>query len=102
MSPPSESRERAHRRAWTWAVGAPGFLLIALNRPDVFLRGDVALPRAVQRAYRFDHVPTELEMDRLAERCRPYRSLGVAYLFTSEDDEQAQSRAARPATNRAV
>jgi 3-methyladenine DNA glycosylase/8-oxoguanine DNA glycosylase len=39
---------------WT----AHGFLLIALNRPDVFLPGDVALRRAVQRAYGLDHAPT--------------------------------------------
>jgi 3-methyladenine DNA glycosylase/8-oxoguanine DNA glycosylase len=38
---------------WT----AHGFLLIALNRPDVFLPGDVALRRAAQRAYGFDHAP---------------------------------------------
>jgi DNA-3-methyladenine glycosylase II len=68
---------------WT----AHGFLLIALNRPDVFLPGDLALRRAVERAYGFDHAPTELEMDQLAERWRPYRSLGVAYLFASEYDE---------------
>jgi len=80
---------------WT----AHGFLLIALNRPDVFLPGDVALRRAVQRAYGFDHAPTELEMDQLAERWRPYRSLGVAYLFTSEYDQQAQLGSARPASN---
>lgn len=65
---------------WT----AHGFLLIALNRPDVFLPGDVALRRAVQRAYGFDHTPTADEMDQLAQRWRPYRSLGVAYLFASE------------------
>jgi DNA-3-methyladenine glycosylase II len=68
---------------WT----AHGFLLIALDRPDVFLPGDVALRRAVERAYAFDHPPTEREMDELAERWRPYRSLGVAYLFASEYDD---------------
>ena len=67
---------------WT----AHGFLLIALNRPDVFLPGDVALRRAVQRAYGLDHAPTEVELNQLAERWRPYRSLAVAYLFTSEYD----------------
>ena len=36
---------------WT----ARGFLLIALNRPDVFLTGDLALRRAIQREYAFDH-----------------------------------------------
>jgi DNA-3-methyladenine glycosylase II len=65
---------------WT----AHGFLLIALDRPDVSLPGDLALRRAVQRAYGFDHSPTEEEMDELAERWRPYRSLAVAYLFASE------------------
>jgi len=80
---------------WT----AHGFLLIALNRPDVFLPGDVALRRAVQRAYGFDHAPTELEMSQLAERWRPYRSLAVAYLFTSEYDQQAKLGSARPASN---
>jgi DNA-3-methyladenine glycosylase II len=68
---------------WT----AHGFLLIALNRPDVFLPGDLALRRAVARAYGFDHTPTADEMDQLAERWRPDRSLGVAYLFASEYDE---------------
>lgn len=65
---------------WT----AHGFLLVALDRPDVFLPGDLALRRAVGRAYGFDHVPAEKEMEQLAERWRPYRSLAVAYLFASE------------------
>jgi DNA-3-methyladenine glycosylase II len=68
---------------WT----AHGFLLIALDRPDVFLPGDLALHRAFERAYGFDHPPTEQEMEQLAERWRPYQSLGVAYLFVSEHDE---------------
>ena len=46
--------------------------------------GDLALRRAVQRAYRFDHPPTEDEMVQVAERWRPYRSLAVSYLFASE------------------
>jgi DNA-3-methyladenine glycosylase II len=65
---------------WT----AHGFLLVALDRPDVFLPGDLALRRAIRRAYGFDHLPTEDEMEQLAERWRPYRSLAVAYLFASE------------------
>jgi DNA-3-methyladenine glycosylase II len=67
---------------WT----AHGFLLVALDRPDVFLSGDVALRRAIQRAYGLDHAPTEAEMLELAERWRPYRSLAVGYLFASEYD----------------
>jgi DNA-3-methyladenine glycosylase II len=67
---------------WT----ARGFLLVALDRPDVFLSGDLALGRAVERAYGLDHAPTEEEMLQLAERWRPYRSLAVSYLFASEYD----------------
>jgi 3-methyladenine DNA glycosylase/8-oxoguanine DNA glycosylase len=39
---------------------------------------------AVQRAYGFDHLPTEDEMVQVAERWRPYRSLAVSYLFASQ------------------
>lgn len=67
---------------WT----ANGFLLVALDRPDVLLPGDLALRRAVQRVYGFDHLPTEPELRQLADRWRPYRSLAVSYLFASEYD----------------
>ena len=63
---------------------AHGFLLVALDRPDVFLPGDVALRRAIQRLYDFDHVPTQDELIELSDRWRPYRSLAVSYLFASE------------------
>jgi DNA-3-methyladenine glycosylase II len=65
---------------WT----AHGFLIVALDRPDVLLSGDLALRRAVQHAYGFDHLPTEDEMVQLAEAWHPYRSLAVSYLFASE------------------
>lgn len=69
---------------WT----AHGFLIVALDRPDVLLTGDLALRRVVERAYGFDHLPTEDEMTRVAERWRPYRSLAVSYLFASEFQKQ--------------
>jgi DNA-3-methyladenine glycosylase II len=65
-----------------WTVH--GFLIIALDRPDVLLPGDLALRRAVRHAYGLDQMPTEQEMLRLAEHWRPYRSLAVSYLFASE------------------
>jgi DNA-3-methyladenine glycosylase II len=65
---------------WT----AHGFLIVALDRPDVLLSGDLALRRAVRQAYGFDHLPTEDEMVQVAEPWRPYRSLAVSYLFASE------------------
>lgn len=65
---------------WT----ARGFLLIALDRPDVFLSGDLALRHTIQREYAFDHLPTDEELVELSDRWRPYRSLAVSYLFASE------------------
>ena len=69
---------------WT----AHGFLIFALDRPDVLLSGDLALRHAVQRLYRLDHLPTEAEMVEVAEPWRPYRSLAVSYLFASEFEER--------------
>jgi 3-methyladenine DNA glycosylase/8-oxoguanine DNA glycosylase len=63
---------------------AHGFLLVALDRPDVFLSGDIALRRVIQRLYGFDDVPTEDELVQISDRWRPYRSLAVSYLFASE------------------
>ena len=73
---------------WT----AHGFLIVALDRPDVLLSGDLALRHAVERAYGFDHVPTEDEMVEVAERWRPYRSLAVSYLFASAFDEGSREQ----------
>ena len=67
---------------WT----ARGFLLVALDRPDVFLSGDLALRHTIQREYGFDHLPTDDELVELSDRWRPYRSLAVSYLFASEYD----------------
>ena len=69
---------------WT----AHGFLIFALDRPDVLLAGDLALRHAVERLYGLDDFPTEVEMKEVAERWRPYRSLAVSYLFASEFEER--------------
>jgi DNA-3-methyladenine glycosylase II len=70
---------------WT----ARGFLLVALDRPDVFLSGDLALRRTIQREYAFDHLPTDEELVEVSDRWRPYRSLAVSYLFASGFEGQA-------------
>jgi DNA-3-methyladenine glycosylase II len=64
---------------WT----AEGFLAIALHRGDVVLAGDLALRKAIQRAYGLDHLPSQAEVADIAEAWRPYRSLAVSYLFAS-------------------
>lgn len=62
-----------------WTVH--GVLIIALDRADVVLPGDLALRKAIQRSYRLDHLPSQDEVLRIAEPWRPYRSLATAYLF---------------------
>ena len=64
-----------------WTV--QGTLLIALQREDVVLPGDLALRKAVRAAYALDHLPTEQEVLAIAERWRPYRSLATSYLFSA-------------------
>jgi DNA-3-methyladenine glycosylase II len=64
---------------WT----AQGALLVALRREDVVLPGDLALRKAVRRAYRLDHLPTQEEVLEIAEKWRPFRSLATSYLFSA-------------------
>jgi len=60
-----------------------GFFIIALNRGDVVLPGDLALRRAIKQAYALDHLPSQDEVLKLSQAWRPYRSLATAYLFQS-------------------
>lgn len=62
-----------------WTVH--GVLIIALNRPDVVLPGDLALRKIIRSEYGLDHLPTQREVLAIAQPWRPYRSLAVAYLF---------------------
>jgi DNA-3-methyladenine glycosylase II len=64
-----------------WTV--QGALIIALQREDVVLPGDLALRKAIQAAYRLDHLPAQQEVLAIAEKWRPYRSLATSYLFSA-------------------
>ena len=64
---------------WT----AQGFLVLALRREDVVLPGDLALRKAIQRAYGLDHLPSQDEVLGIAKAWRPHRSLAASYLFAS-------------------
>jgi hypothetical protein len=64
----------------------PGALIIALQREDVVLPGDLALRKAVRAAYRLDHLPTQQGVLAIAEKWRPYRSLATSYLFSDGFD----------------
>jgi DNA-3-methyladenine glycosylase II len=67
-----------------WTVH--GFLIIALNRQDVTLPGDLALRKAIQRTYHLRRLPTQERVLQIAEAWRPYRSLATGYLFQTAFD----------------
>ena len=67
-----------------WTV--QGALLIALQREDVVLPGDLALRKAIQAAYQLDHLPTQQQVLAIAEKWRPHRSLATSYLFSAAFD----------------
>ena len=77
-----------------WTV--QGALLVALDREDVVLPGDLALRKAVQTAYRLDHRPSEQEVLAIAEKWRPFRSLATSYLFSAVFEPAEASSAAQP------
>ena len=64
-----------------WTV--QGALLVALQREDVVLPGDLALRKAIQAAYQLGHLPAQQEVLAIAEKWRPYRSLATSYLFSA-------------------
>ncbi len=71
---------------WT----AQGALILALGREDVVLPGDLALRKAIRRAYELDHLPSQAEVLAIAEKWRPYRSVATGYLFSAAFDEPDQ------------
>ena len=82
-----------------WTVH--GFLIVALDRPDVVLPGDLALREAIQTGYDLDHLPSEAEVIDIAEPWRPYRSLATACLCRSVVDRGAVLGAGAPVADSA-
>ena len=64
---------------WT----AEMFLIFHLGRPDVAAVGDLGIRRAVQIAYGMDELPGPEDLDRIAEKWRPHRTLASLYLRRS-------------------
>lgn len=62
-------------------------LIFALRRPDVMPSGDLGIRAAVRRAYGYSELPSPAEVERLAERWRPYRSVASWYLWRSLEDQ---------------
>jgi DNA-3-methyladenine glycosylase II len=76
-----------------WTV--QGALILALQREDVVLPGDLALRKAIKAAYQLDQLPSQPEVLAIAEKWRPYRSLATSYLFSAAF-EPAEARPVAP------
>lgn len=62
---------------WT----AEMFLMFRLGRLDVLPVRDLGLQKGIQKAYGFKRTPHPKTVTRLAERWRPYRSIGTWYMW---------------------
>jgi DNA-3-methyladenine glycosylase II len=61
------------------------FLIFKLHRPDVLPVDDLAIQKAIQRAYRLRKLPSAKRMLQIGECWRPYRSVASWYLWESLD-----------------
>jgi len=57
------------------------YLLMALRRPDVWPKGDLALARALQRLKRLRRAPGEDRMARIARTWAPWRAVAARVLW---------------------
>lgn len=66
---------------WT----AQMYLLFSLGRPDVFALDDLGLKNACRRLYGLSDQYSRLELEKLAERWAPWRSVASWYLWRAAD-----------------
>lgn len=57
------------------------YLLMALRRPDVWPGGDLALVKAVQHIKKLESLPGREDIDAIAERWKPWRSVAARILW---------------------
>jgi DNA-3-methyladenine glycosylase II len=62
-----------------WTVDI--YLLMALQRPDVFPKGDLALAIALQKLKGLEVRPTPQELEAIAESWRPWRAVAARILW---------------------
>ena len=64
---------------WT----AEQFLFWHLERPDILGSGDPAIKKAVMRLYHLEELPSEEDLNKIAEPWKPYRTMACHYLLRS-------------------
>jgi len=66
---------------WT----AEMFLIFSLGRLDVMSLEDAGLRRAIKWLYSFNEPPSSLEVERISQLWKPYRSIASLYLWQAID-----------------
>lgn len=64
---------------WT----AEMFLMFTLGREDVFSYGDLGLRKAIKKLYGFKKDPTVKQMEKIANKWKPYRTYAARILWKS-------------------
>jgi DNA-3-methyladenine glycosylase II len=59
------------------------FLIFTLARPDVFAPDDVGLQRAIIKLYSYDELPSKENLQKLADKWKPYRTIASLHLWKS-------------------
>jgi len=64
------------------------FLMFAMGRLDVLPVGDLGIRNGIKKLYGFDHVPTAIEIEVLAQKnnWHPYESVASWYIWQSLDN----------------
>jgi len=65
------------------------FLMFALRRPNVPPVGDLGIRNAVRKAYALEAMPTPKELEAVAAKWHPYRTVASWYLWRSLEGEAA-------------
>ncbi len=65
----------------SWTVHM--FLIFALRRPDVLPTGDLGIRNAIRKAYGLAELPLPAEVETMALKWRPYRTVASWYLWRS-------------------
>jgi DNA-3-methyladenine glycosylase II len=67
---------------WT----AEMFLIFSLGRLDVLPVGDLGLRKGIRNLYSLEELPEKEQIECIAEKWRPYRSVATWYLWRSQDE----------------
>lgn len=64
---------------WT----AEMFLIFSLGRLDVLPIGDLGLQKGIQKLYEFEKLPSRKQIEEVASKWRPYRTIATWYVWKS-------------------